>query len=205
MGLCVLEGTGGGSNASTAKEMWAEQNITFVDKQFNLGNPAGGNTMYRGIISCDMSDVIPEGQNILFAVFSATNGGAGGDSFISSVSGRTVNVDVGYSYNNGVYVTIRAYYLVSGSTVPFTINNATHYYDIGNQIGSNTTARKDIDWCTVDTVLPPDAVIVGYGFYRLGNQTGTIRNTGITNRTPLFNIGYSYNYGVWFTVQAYYI
>ena len=195
MGLCVIEGGGSSSSTEFAKEKWAESNIAFVEKDFNLGS---GNDR---TVSCSMSDVLPTGKTLLFAVISAANGSRGGGATISSVSGTNVVVSVGYSYSENVSISIRGYYATS--QVPFSINSASHEYDTRTQVVS--AGRIDLDWFTLDTVLPTDAVIVGYGFKKLNNRTGTLYINGITNRTPIVNIGSSYNEGVKFTVEAYYI
>lgn len=202
MGLCVIEGSGGSDNLEVAKEKWTEINVAYVDKQFDLGNPAGGNTTYWGTISCSMSDVLPTNATLAFATICAANSARAGGATISSVSGKNVIVGIGYSYNNGVVITVRGYYIVSASK-PFEIESATHYFYPGNVMGSSMSS-KDIE-CSVDSVLPKDAVIIGYGFKSLGNATGGSRVNGIINRTPIINIGYSYNYPVEFTIEAFYI
>lgn len=198
MGLCVLEGNGGSSGIVVAKEKWRDANIAYVDKRnVNCGSTAG-------TITVSLSDVLPVGKTLLFATLSVANSQRGGDAYISAVSGQDVSITKGYSYSDGVYLTIRGYYLVDSLTSPFEIKNVKHAYNIGNQVGDGRD-YIDVDWCTLDTLLPTDAVIVGYGFYSLSNRTGNVYIKDIINRTPIVSVGYSYNDAVRFTIEAFYI
>ena len=203
MGLCVIEGSGGSDNLEMAKEKWADIQVKYVDKYFNLGNPAGSNTQYRGTFACSMDDVLPENKTLAFAVMISTgcSTSAGGVN-VESVTGRNVSVSVGYSYSNQVTITIRGFYIDSGNS-SFEIKSAAHYFDVGNPSGS-TQRRFDIE-CSMDSVLPLDAVIIGYGFRQFNLSAATSQLNGIVNRTPTINVGYSYNNQVAFTLIAYYI
>lgn len=204
MGLCVLEGTGGGSSMTSAKEAWTNQYFRYIDKTFNLGNPAGSNTLYRGEFVCDMDDVLPTGVTLSFAVIVGTGSTRGGQTEVLSVSGRSATVSAGYSYGDNIIFTLRGCYFESGAGTAFQIKNVTHEFDVGNPAGGNTTYRKDIE-CTMDTVLPVDAVILGQGFKKLGNRTGLENINGRVNRTSIVNVGYSYGETVFFTLISYYV
>lgn len=215
MRFCAIDRVGSSSSAGSekiAKKKWVEDNIAYVDKDFNLGNPAGSNTQYSENMICSMDDVLPSGKTLIFAVMlghplssvgMASHSQRGGYTQIESVTGRNTIVRVGYSYSGNIEFTLRGFYF-KATGANFEINSITHDFNIGNPIGSNTVNRVDIE-CTMDTVLPEDAVIVGYGYKKLGNRTGWGYLNTIINRTPIINVGYSYNQTVFFTLIAYYI
>ena len=195
MGLCVIEGAGGSAGIETAKEKWTELNIRYVEKSFSLNQYV--------TVSCSMADVLPSGKSLLFAVISSTAGSTrGGTATIVSVTGTNVSVTTGNAYNELVKFTLRGFYLDSGNT-PFEIKSVRHYFDIGNPVDGRVD--RDAIECSMDTVLPTDAVIIGCGFVQLGNRTGGVAVNSITNRTPILSAGYSYGERVYFTLIAYYI
>ena len=215
MRFCAIDRVGSSSSAGSekiAKKKWVEDNIAYVDKDFNLGNPAGGNTQYSENMTCNMDDVLPSGKTLLFAVMTGhpislvegTNHGSqrGGYAEVESVTGRNASIKVGYSYNADIIFTLRGFYFKS-TGASYEINSITHDFNIGNLV-SSTTGRVDVE-CTMDTVLPEDAVVIGYGYKKLGNRTGWGYLNTIINRTPIINVGYSYSQQVYFTLIAYYI
>ena len=180
--------------------------INYVDKDFNFGNPAGGNTSYNGTVTADMSDVVPSGKTIIGAAFYKSNSARGGGLEIASINTSTniITCNIHYSYNDGVYATVRVWYVDSGLADSISIQYIDKAFNPGNVIGSNTSGSKVIE-NTFDADIPLNYITLFAGFKKFDNATGGSTLQSLEHRTCKVKVGYSYNYDVSYTIRLYYI
>ena len=183
--------------------------IDYVDKVYNFGNPAGSNTSYVGTPTIDMSDVIPSGKTIIGAAFTGCSTNRAGGLKITDVNttSNIITCRIGYSYNENVTATVRAWYVDSDLASSIDIQYIDKSFTPGNLAGGNTSYNNTIE-NTFDPDIPTNSTVLFAGFSAFtgnGTRTGTCRIEGVENRTCKVSIRYSYNESVSYVLRLFYI